>query len=133
MKQWTFLCLLLLGVGLAWAALPPLSDEERTQQSSHIVEGTVVNVSSTEVAVSGGVDREYRLNVRVNNQLKGTLPANQAISVVLRQTARRPAGWTGPQGQNEIPVQGQSVRFFLQAQQKDYRALEPNGWQPLDP
>ena len=117
--------IVLLGL-TAWAALPPLSEQDRQEQASDILDGTVLNIKRTEV----DNDIEYRLNFRVENKVKGTLRSGILLPVILRQTGKRPAGWAGPQGQNEIPAEDQKVRFFLLEQQGVYRALEPNGWEP---
>lgn len=128
----SLLILLCLALTLAArAALPPLSAEERRDQASEIVSGTIMNVKETVQEVPGGDDRVYQLNVRVDEVKKGMLRPGLTITAICHQTGRRPEGWAGPQGQNEIPAEKSKVRLFMREQDNQFFLLEPNGWEPL--
>ncbi len=115
----------------AWAAIPPLSEQDREVRATEIVEGTVLNVKRREIPVKAGTNWDYDLNFRVEKAIKGSLRSGLLIPVKLRQTGKRPEGWAGGQGQNEIPSEDQRVRFFLHNDQGRFEALEPNGWEAI--
>jgi len=132
MKRFLIFGLLLAVVLPAWAALGPLTPEELHERADHVLLGQVNNVSCKEVEVDGGLDRVYRLNFRVDERIKGSLRSGLTLPIQCRQTAERPAGWTGRQGQNEIPAEDQKVRVFVRETPEGiYELLEPNGWQAL--
>jgi hypothetical protein len=124
--------LLLAAIAPVWAALPPLSPQELKSQADHILIGQVNNVTSKEVEVEGGIDRVYRLNFRVDDSIKGTLRSGLTLRIECRQTAERPDGWAGPQGQNEIPAEDQKIRVYVRETPDGvFELLEPNGWAPI--
>lgn len=116
----------------AWAALPPLSDDDRQEEADHILVGQVHNVSAKEVDVEDGTNLVYTLNFRVDGREKGSLRPGLTLSITCKQTGKRPRGWAGPQGQNEIPREGQKVRVFVrETPEGTFKLLEPNGWEAL--
>jgi hypothetical protein len=127
----TLVLLALLTCSPAWAALPPLSEQDRAERATEIVEGTVLNIKRREIPVKAGTNWDYDLNFRVEKAVKGSLRSGLLIQVKLRQTGKRPEGWAGGQGQNEIPAEDQKVRFFLNRDQDRFKALEPNGWEAI--
>jgi hypothetical protein len=132
MRHVTAFLLLLVVMAPVWAALPPLSPQELKKEADHILIGQVNNVTVKEVEVEGGTDRVYRLNFRVDDRKKGTLRSGLTLPIQCRQTAERPDGWAGPQGQNEIPAEGQKVRLFVRETPDGiFELLEPNGWEAI--
>lgn len=122
---------LILGLALmVRAALPPLSQQELNERATDVVAATIMNVKSSVEEVPEGEDRVYQLNIRVDEARKGMLRSGLTVTVIARQTGRRPEGWTGPQGQNEIPAEGARVWLYLHEEQNQFFLLEPNGWAP---
>lgn len=127
MRTW----LLILALTLtAWAALPPLSDEERFNKSTDIVIGEVRSVKVREEKVKNGTDFNYTAQVVVQSRVKGPLNAGDVINVQFDKTGKRPLGWAGPQGQNEVLTEGTRARLFMTKDIGFYRLLHPNGWEP---
>ncbi len=127
-RWWLWLVLLTLA---AWSALPPLSPEEQRAQADHVLLGQVNNVGSRSIEVANGTDRQVNLNFRVDDREKGSYRAGLTLTLKCRQTERRPAGWAGPQGQNEIPPEGSRIRAFVrETPSGELELLEPNGWEP---
>jgi hypothetical protein len=121
---------LLLAAAPAFAALPPLTDEEKQEYSDSIVVGRVVSVRSwTERPEPGHVDARYRIVVQVERVEKGEWPrVGQQITLNEFQAQRRPQAWGGPVGQMNIPRNGARVRVFIQNDGNGGReTLEPNG------
>lgn len=125
--------LLLLGLALpALCALPPLSSKELKKESKHIVIGYVQSVTETVVAASDGKDTLYKLEVKIQKRLKGSLKSGSIVTIECRQTKERPDGWAGPQGQNEIPELGTFVQLFIRdTADGRLELLEPNGWEKV--
>ena len=128
--------MIVLAVGLsavveALAALPRKSLEELKAQATHVVVGRVEAVYSTERASgAGSADRHYVVELTVTAVEKGEGPREgRVVYAKCWQPAKRPAGWTGGQGQDEVPAAGKVGRLYL-AEAKDgtYSLLTPNGW-----
>ncbi len=120
MKPFLSLLLLFCLARIAWGALPPLTQQELDEGSTDIVVATVLNVKTGIQEVPGGDDRVYELSIRVEEVRKGTLRAGLTLPVIARQTGRRPEGWAGPQGQNEIPGEKSNVRLYLREEQNRF-------------
>lgn len=113
-------------------ALPPLDDNIRKDNANLIVKAEVVAVYSRVVPNKHGTDDHHVIHARVTGVEKGEAKVGQAIYVHAKQTATRPSGWTGPQGQNHVPGPGKSARFFLRlGPDGSLAALSPNGIDPL--
>ena len=126
MRYFLLLLLLMLPV---WAAVPPLSSEERTEDADLIVVGLVEKIETRAVELDYGKNTVYELDVLVRKVEKGKM-TGQRLLVTCWQPLERPAGWAGPQGQNEIPSQDAVIRLYLRdAGEGAYEILEPNGWE----
>lgn len=125
-------------------AVPPRSPASRFSASAHIFTGVVVSTSSTLVDQQGQAideasavasewtDRKVVATVVVDEVEKDTedvCTTGHQITVTYEQTARRPPGWTGPQGQNGNLLPQSRVRCFAD---KSLRLLTPNGWEILE-
>lgn len=117
----------------AWAALPPLDSQEQRNESSEVVVGTVMNVRSKLEDVGNGKDRVYRVSFRVEGVEKGGLRSGVLITALFRQTAQRPDGWAGPQGQNVALTEDLKARLFLREADHEFWLLSPNGWETWEP
>jgi hypothetical protein len=95
--------------------------------AQRVAEGQLSTLQTKEVQIEGGSDFQTTGQFVVSRVLKGDLKKGQRLTVRMRQTGKRPAGWAGPQGLNELPKDGQKIRLYLQGSQ----VLEPNGWEPL--
>ncbi len=129
MTRRIFLLVLTLTL-IASAALPPLSDEERFNQSTDIVVGEVRAVKSKEEKVKQGTDWNYTAEVVVQSIVKGPIKPGDVIKVQFDKTGKRPMGWAGPQGQNEVLKEGTRARLYMTKDIGYYRLLVPNGWTP---
>jgi hypothetical protein len=116
------------------AAIPPLSNERRAEQSTVIITATVLETTTHKVGVDmGGYDLLTTAKVRVESVEKGDLKVGQTVEVHYRKTGKRPRGWAGPQGQNQNLTDGSVVRLFLDQSFGAYHLLKPNGWEPVQP
>lgn len=131
MKRYLLFFLLTLAAP-AWAALPPLSPEELSRSAEVVIEGEVVEVQSERVEVRNGEDLHYTVVLRVSKWVKGGSLKSETLSVFCRRTAKRPEGWVGPSGQNNVPSKGDRGVFYLRLPASGIpRLLEPNGWNQL--
>ena len=125
------LLVVLVVVGLAWGAIPPLSKAELKQRATHIVVGEVKTVYTADKPLdrAGFVDRHYCFEVMPSAIEKGEgLKEGRVIYARARTPAKRPGGGTGGQGQDEIPPAGRKVRMYLQeAKDGGLDLVEPNG------
>lgn len=114
----------------AWAALPPQSQEDLTESSEVIVRAEVVSVKKKMKMRKNGYDHQYTLKLLVKDWLKGE-PNGDELTALCEQTAARPNGWAGPQGQNDVPSPGERGTFYLRrGSDGALYLLEPNGWEP---
>ncbi len=128
-KMPVLLFFFLLCSSSAWAALPPLDTQAQRNQASEVVVGTALNVKSELEEVKNGKDRVFRVDFRVHGVEKGTLRSGLLIKVLFRQTAERPEGWVGPQGQNRALTEDAKARLFLREVDGEFWLLSPNGWE----
>ena len=131
---WMLSCLL-------WAALPPLSEEARSEGAKHVFEGVVHNMRANLTTRGNFLDIQdwnYTADIFTDRVLKGDLREKTSVEVVFWHPARRPRGWAGPQGQNEIPYLGNKGIFYVYEEGTTVigpgplRLLEPNGWELLE-
>ncbi len=123
--------IVLIGLALpALAALPPLSEEARFERAHEVVVARVLEVKVEKRSVNGGFDRVYTATVEPLRWDKGAAADKpERFDVRFHQTASRPSGWAGPQGQNRVLVEGETVRLFLQDSSGQRTLLSPNGWE----
>ncbi len=126
-----FFCVSLLSLfsNASMAALPPLEQEERESDASHIVEGTVVEVSEwVQYLASGSVIHHKEAALKISQSLKGDLAVGE-VARVHYQRIQLPEGFTGNIGQNTLPNVGDTIHVYA----RNCRipncliALEPNG------
>ena len=131
MKRFLLLLLLITPV---WAALPPLSPDTQRARADVIVVGQIEKVETREVDLGeGSQNKVYELDVLVTKTEKGKVTGDHVMATCWTPL-KRPTGWVGPQGQNQIPSKGAKVRLYLRdAGEGAYELLEPNGWEPLTP
>ncbi|MBP0019740.1 MAG: hypothetical protein J7647_19575 [Cyanobacteria bacterium SBLK] len=121
----------------AFAALPPLSQEELAAQTNCIVIGTVNHISDREIEVELGTDIYYTATVAIETIEKPSptyeLKVGAEIKVNYWQIGERPLGWTGPGGQYAHLHLNQKYRLFLiGASEDNFALLEPNGCERID-
>lgn len=131
---------LLLATQVALAAIPPMNNEMREMQASHIVEGKVIKLEKVLIKTHGEdpefKDWNFTAHVDISQFIKGETMAEMAvetITVKYWKSARRPRGWTGSQGQNSGMSEGNQVRLFMtkDTDSGTYQLLIPNGWESL--
>jgi hypothetical protein len=127
--------LVLLAIGLLHAAVPPLPDKALREGASLIVTGVVTKVTHVDKAQDDPeyVNREYTLTIRIDAVEKGKPPGESVVAHTW-QPWKRPSGWAGPQGQNEVPTEGKSVRAHLlkEAGTATYTLMLPNGLEVVE-
>lgn len=109
-------------------ALPPLSPPEREKQAVIIATGVVASQTEKVENVENGTNSVYTVQFAPDRVIKGKAPSN--LSFTYWRLKKRPQGWAGPVGQNEALSKGQKATVFLTGDEKGYRLLEPNGWDP---
>lgn len=131
----------LLGTQLALAAIPPLSEEMREAEASHIIEGKVLQLHADLLLARGEntefQDWHYTALVEVRQFIKAATMAEiatETIQVNYWKPAKRPQNWTGPQGQNDRMLIGDEVRLFMKKdpESDEYHLLTPNGFELLE-
>jgi hypothetical protein len=129
--HWVGLVVVLVVVGMAWGAIPPLGKEELKQSATHIVVGEVKRVYTSEKAGdrAGFTDRVYAIEVAPSAIEKGEgLKEGRLIYARAWTPDKRPFGWVGGQGQNIIPEAGKRVRMYLrEGKDGGLDLVEPNG------
>ena len=104
-----------------------MSDAARNWSSEFRLYGDVLEVRTREVVVDYGHEVQYAAKVKVFLVEKGEgLSEGEVITVTYRRLhTDRP----GPVGQNIPPQEGDSGKFFLNADSDgNYQIIEPNGW-----
>lgn len=129
------LLLALLPVG-AFAAIAPLSPEQKQAMSSHIVTGKVIAITSkvekSKVEKAFGVhrDRAFQITILVEAVAKGAnISKGDQIQVYAWKPSLRLPAMPGLQGHEGIPKEGDSVKLFLKKREKlnAFEPLLPNG------
>jgi hypothetical protein len=122
-----------IALSLFVAAVAPLSDNDRAANAHVVVVGRVAKVDHKEVPVADGTNIEYTATITVEKWEKQLISGNEkTVTVHFWQVGKRPAGWTGPQGQNSVLAVKAHVRVFARnSPSGQYELLEPNGWDPV--
>jgi len=118
------------------AAKVPMSQKELEKESSHIISGKVISVttkvqkSKVERALGLHRDRVYTIKLKVTSVSKGTgVKVGQGILIGAWQPSTRIPPVPGLQGHEPIPRQGDEVKMYLLKNKKEkaYKPLLPNG------
>ena len=118
------------------AAKVPMSQKELEKESSHIISGKVISVttkvqkSKVERALGLHRDRVYTIKLKVTSVSKGTgVKVGQGILIGAWQPSTRIPPAPGLQGHEPIPRQGDEVKMYLLKNKKEkaYQPLLPNG------
>ena len=115
------------------SAVAPHSEEEMTMNATLIVEGTVLSVTSRtqKSRVERGLllarDRVHSIQIKINSVEKGKAKAGEEITFMAWRPSTRIPPLPGPQGHSSIPKQGDSVKVYLQGDEKSYQPFMPNG------
>ncbi len=135
----TLLSLLLafgMGVVDLQAAKRPMSPKELEKESSHVVSGRVISVTSKgqkskiERALGLHRDKVYTIKLKVASVLKGAgVKVGQQILIEAWQPSTRIPPLPGLQGHEPIPKKGDAVNMYLLKNKKvkAYQPLLPNG------
>jgi len=129
---------ILVSATASYAALPPLSKSKQESYASHLIEGQVLSIED-KLVFSRGDDpdfqnRIYKARVKVTKFVRVQEYVEQTedeITVHYWRMAKRPRGWGGPTGQNQLLEVGQTSRFYLTKSASgtsDYHLIDPNGW-----
>ena len=125
-----------LGIFGLQAAKVPMSPKELEKESSHIVSGKVISVttkvqkSKVERALGLHRDRVYTIKLKVTSVLKGNgVKVDQEILIEAWQPSTRIPPLPGLQGHEPVPRQGDEVKMHLLKNKKEkaYQPLLPNG------
>lgn len=124
--------LLFLLAAPAWAALPPLDDAERQNESSEVFRGRIVAIYSRKrILDKERSDTEMVLEIEVESSVKGVFTPGMRVFVKCWEADQRPEGWVGDGGQRPWPREGATGLFFAKESGKGvYHLLHPNGWDP---
>jgi hypothetical protein len=124
-----------LAAGAVLAAIPPLSKERLEADSTLIVTGRIVKVTTTTRELGrGDEDTIYHVEIDVAKVEKGNVASGKPLVAQTWEPKKRERGWAGPQGQNVTPEVGQNVRCHLRGSESEgYSFLEPNGLELLKP
>ena len=122
-------------VGLQ-AAKVPMSQKELEKESSHIVSGKVISVttkvqkSKFERSLGLHRDKVYTIKLKVESVSKGTgMKVGQEILIEAWQPSTRIPPVPGLQGHEPVPGKGDEVKMYLLKNKKEkaYQPLLPNG------
>ena len=125
-----------LGTVALQAAKVPMSPKELEKESSHIVSGKVISVTTkvqkSKVERSLGLHRDkvYTIKLKVASVSKGTgVKVGQEILIEAWQPSTRIPPVPGLQGHEPIPAKGDEVKMYLLKNKKSkaYEPLLPNG------
>jgi len=122
-------------VGLQ-AAKVPMSPKELEKESSHIVSGKVISVTTkvqkSKIERSFGLHRDkvYTIKLKVASVWKGAgVKVGQEILIEAWQPSTRIPPVPGLQGHQPVPGKGDAVKMYLLKNKKEkaYQPLLPNG------
>ena len=125
-----------LGTVALQAAKVPMSPKELGKESSHIVSGKVISVTTkvqkSKIERSLGLHRDkvYTIKLKVASVSKGTgVKVGQEILIEAWQPSTRIPPVPGLQGHEPVPEKGDTVEMYLLKNKKSkaYEPLLPNG------
>tara|TARA_B110000014_G_scaffold206569_1_gene157302 strand:+ start:123 stop:569 length:447 start_codon:yes stop_codon:yes gene_type:complete len=125
-----------LGTVALQAAKVPMSPKELEKESSHIVSGKVISVTTkvqkSKVERSLGLHRDkvYTIKLKVASVSKGNgVKVGQGILIEAWQPSTRIPPVPGLQGHEPVPENGDTVEMYLLKNKKSkaYEPLLPNG------
>lgn len=125
-----------LGTVALQAAKVPMSPKELEKESSHIVSGKVISVTTkvqkSKIERSLGLHRDkvYTIKLKVASVSKGTgVKVGQEILIEAWQPSTRIPPVPGLQGHEPVPEKGDTVEMYLLKNKKSkaYEPLLPNG------
>ena len=125
-----------LGTVALQAAKVPMSPKELEKESSHIVSGKVISVTTkvqkSKVERSLGLHRDkvYTIKLKVASVSKGNgVKVGQGILIEAWQPSTRIPPVPGLQGHEPVPEKGDTVEMYLLKNKKSkaYEPLLPNG------
>ena len=125
-----------LGIVDLQAAKVPMSPKELEKESSHIVSGKVISVTTkmqkSKIERPFGLHRDkvYTIKLKVASVSKGTgVKVGQEILIGAWQPSTRIPPVPGLQGHEPIPEKGDTVKMYLlkNKKAKAYEPLLPNG------
>ncbi len=127
---------LALGTADLQAAKAPMSPKELEKESSHIVSGKVISVTTkvqkSKIERSFGLHRDkvYTIKLKVASVWKGAgVKVGQEILIEAWQPSTRIPPVPGLQGHQPVPGKGDAVKMYLLKNKKEkaYQPLLPNG------
>ncbi|MDC0050600.1 hypothetical protein OAJ79_03100 [Verrucomicrobia bacterium] len=125
-----------LGTVALQAAKVPMSPKELEKESSHIVSGKVISVTTkvqkSKIERSLGLHRDkvYTIKLKVASVSKGNgVKVGQGILIEAWQPSTRIPPVPGLQGHEPVPENGDTVEMYLLKNKKSkaYEPLLPNG------
>lgn len=116
-----------------FAALPPLSESERSAYASVIVSGQVVSITKTLMEESDDwSDFLYKVRLKIFTIYKGKSHQCKYINFFYNRKSKRPAFWVGPIGQNYEIRPNSIIKIYLEKHPDgQYVLLKPNGFDEL--
>jgi hypothetical protein len=133
----TLICgVLALGTADLQAAKAPMSPKELEKESSHIVSGKVISVTTkvqkSKIERSFGLHRDkvYTIKLKVASVWKGAgVKVGQEILIEAWQPSTRIPPVPGLQGHQPVPGKGDAVKMYLLKNKKEKacQPLLPNG------
>ena len=142
MKRFAAPLITFLTIGtLANSAVAPSSPERLKEISSHIIEGTVTEVSTEIVGYPSSLDAikekfggksntntVYNIKVKVTAVTKGDdVKVGDEVTVQAWRPHTRPLPEPGPQGHSNIPSVGEKVTVHTKKSGDVYKPIMPNG------
>jgi hypothetical protein len=113
-------------------AAPPLSDEQRLEQSQFVYVGRVTDVRSREEPADGGTNARFEADMDVEHVEYAILGEGEEHPTLhYWRAGQREPGWSGDIGQNSPIEAGTRIRAFVTYDPEGKaQLLEPNGWEP---
>ena len=133
MNQVHLALLLLVAASLpAFAALPPLSPEEKVSSADAIITGKVSS-ADIEIDGTGGISSYVvKLQASIDQIEKGEdlVKSSDTITIQCWRLRKAPNGWAGPSGHHDIPGEGSTFRASMtQNENGNWEPLAPNGFE----
>lgn len=124
---------LVITTSIANAALPPLREEERRADASHIVTGNVASVTMHEKPRGEAwSDYIYTVVMTISGVEKGLdISVGQTFTFTYWKWGKHPMGWCGNSGQYSMIHPGENIRAYVVKRDEGYELLTPNGFTKL--